>query len=179
MSKIIKLIVVPVLLMSILTACGEAEVKQVEQGNQSEKSKPKEEKQQKKAPAFYHIGDTVSVDGIEVKLISAKFVKPAEYSESKKGKVLAIEVSAKNNSSDNGFVDNTEFTISDAKGNMHEQYFGFDYTFSGEIKKGKTMTGKIAFDVPDSKEYELYYEPSFSLKNNAEIKFKLKNSELK
>ncbi len=173
MSKIIKLVVVSALLMGILAACGEAEVKQVDH------SEKKTEKEQKKAPAFYHIGDTVSVDGMEIQLISAKFVKPAEYSEPEKGKVLEIEVSAKNNSSDNGFVDDTEFTISDAKGNMHEEYFGFDYTFSGEVKKGKTMTGKIAFDVPSSTEYELYYEPSFSLKNNAEIKFKLKNSELK
>lgn len=176
MNKVIKLVFVSALLMGILTACGEAEVKQVDKSENTTKATDKKEK---KAPTFYKIGDTVSVDGVEIKLISAKFVNPAEYVEPEKGKVLEIEVSAKNNSSDNGFVDNTEFTISDAKGNMHDQYFGFDNTFSGEIKKGKTMTGKIAFDVPNSKEYELYYEPSFSLKNNAEIKFKLKNSELK
>ncbi|WP_102692158.1 DUF4352 domain-containing protein [Rummeliibacillus pycnus] len=173
MNKILKLIIVSAFLMAILTACGEAEVKQVDQSTKTT------EKKVKKAPTFYKVGDTVSIDGMEIKLVSAKFVKPAEYVKTEKGKVLEIEVSAKNNSANNGFVDNTEFTISDAKGNMQEQYFGFDYTLSGEVKKGKTMTGKIAFDVPYSKEYELYYEPSFSLKNNAEIKFKLKKSELK
>lgn len=126
----------------------------------------------------YKVGDTVSIDGTEITIKSAKFTDAAEYSDPQKGKILTLEVAVKNNGEENAYVDNTEFTISDAEGNMHEEYYGYDDTsFSNEVKVGKQYAGKIAFDVPESASYEIYYEPSFSM-NEGEIKFVVTKEEL-
>lgn len=126
----------------------------------------------------YKVGDTVSIDGVEVTINSAAFTDAAEYGEPQKGKVITLNVSVKNNSEENAYVDNTEFTISDAEGNMHEQYYSYDdVSFSNEVKVGKQYAGKVAFDVPESASYEVYYEPSFSL-NEGEIKFLIMKEEL-
>ncbi|WP_052712077.1 DUF4352 domain-containing protein [Domibacillus indicus] len=140
------------------------------------------ESAEKKAAAVfektYKIGDTVSIDGTEITIQSAKFTEPDEYGEPQKGKVITLEVSVKNNGEENVYVDNTEFTIADAEGNMHEQYYSYDDTsFSNEVKVGKQYAGKIAFDVPESASYEIYYEPSFSM-NEGEIKFVVTKEEL-
>ncbi|CAN7653632.1 DUF4352 domain-containing protein [Peribacillus frigoritolerans] len=173
MKKFAKILGLSALTIGVLTACGESEVKEVDGGAKEETKKEEAPKKES-----YKVGDTVSVDGMEVTIKSAKFVNPAEYSPSEKGKIIQIEVTAKNNSSANGFIDNTEFTISDKEGNMLEEYYGFDTSFSGEVKKGKQLSGKIAFDVSESESYEIFYEPSFTLKENAEIKFDLPKSEL-
>lgn len=126
----------------------------------------------------YKVGDNVSIDGVEITIKSAKFTDAAEYGEPQKGKVITLEVAVKNNSKENAYVDNTEFTISDAEGNMHEQYYSYDDTsFSNEVKVGKQYAGKVAFDVPESDSYEIYYEPSFSM-NEGEIKFVVSKEEL-
>ncbi|OES45779.1 DUF4352 domain-containing protein [Domibacillus iocasae] len=126
----------------------------------------------------YKVGDTVSIDGTEITIKSAKFTDAAEYSDPQKGKILTLEVAVKNNGEENAYVDNTEFTISDAEGNMHEEYYGYDDTsFSNEVKVGKQYAGEIAFDVPESASYEIYYEPSFSM-NEGEIKFVVTKEEL-
>lgn len=176
MKKFIKVFGMIALTIGILSACGEAEVKKVDEGNTNQAKEEATDKEVK--PEFYKVGDTVSVDGIEIKLISAKYVQPAEYSESEKGKIIEIEVSAKNTNSDDAYIDNTEFSIADVEGNMHEEYYGFDYSFSGEIKSGKVLTGKIAYDVPESEKYEIYYEPSFTFSENAEIRFDIEKAEL-
>jgi Domain of unknown function (DUF4352) len=138
-----------------------------------EQDKQKEEMTNK----VWKVGETISINGLEITITSAKYTPPAEYSEPEKGKIITLEVIAKNNSEENVYVDNTEFTISDAEGNMHEQYYGYDYNFSNEVKVGKQYSGKIAFDVPESDYYEIYYEPSFSW-DNGEIKFKVTKEEL-
>jgi hypothetical protein len=138
-----------------------------------EKAKQEEEIANK----VWKVGETISINGLEITITSAKFTPPAEYSEPEKGKIITLEVTAKNNSDENVYVDNTEFTISDAQGNMHEQYYGYNYSFSNEVKVGKQYSGKIAFDVPESDYYEIYYEPSFSW-DKGEIKFKVTKEEL-
>lgn len=164
----------------ILAGCGDAEVKEVkeeEKPKQEQAAEPKEEAKKE----FYSIGETVSVDGMEITLVSAQFTDPAEYTEATKGKVMTLMVNVINNSSDNGFVDNTEFAMAGASGTQFEAYFGYDDAnmFTAELKKGNKTDGKLAFDVADENEYILYYEPSFTFKENAEIKFKITKAEVK
>lgn len=152
---------------------GSDEPKKVAENQQEKKSEEKKEENK-----IFKVGDTVDLNGIQITLKSAKFVNPAEYAEPEKGKIIMIEFTAKNNKDEDILVDNTEFTISDADGNMYEQYFGFDDTvFTSEIKKGKQFTGKVAFDVPESSKYEIYYEPSFSW-DSGEIVFEVTKDQL-
>lgn len=175
MKRFLSVLGVGVLSLGVLAACGEANVQKVSSGGQKN-----EQTKEEKKPEVYHIGDTVSVDGMEITLKSAKFTNPNQYVEAKNGKVLMIEVQVKNNGDTNALVDNTDFNIADASGNQFEQYYGFDdaSSFSHDLKKGNQIQGKIAFDVKDADKYILYYEPAFSLKDNAEIKFEISKNEL-
>ena len=167
-----------------LVACGEVEESSGENADQSNASssedsadnseKTEDGGEEDAGEKVYTIGDSVEVNGVEITIKSATFTKPAEYSEPKNDKVLTLEVEAKNTSDDSAFVDNTEFTLSDAEGNMSEDYFGYDdLAISGDINSGKKLSGKLYYDVSESDHYELQYEPSFSwdeIKINWEIK---------
>jgi hypothetical protein len=44
-----------------------------------------------------------------------------------------------------------------------EMYFGGDdLDISGDINKGKKLSGTLTYDVPEGSNYELIYEPTFS-----------------
>ncbi|PAQ15595.1 hypothetical protein CD798_05865 [Bacillaceae bacterium SAOS 7] len=175
-SKLLRSVIGGTLLLT-LTACGDAEVQKVN-GEKQEESAPKEETTQ---PEFYKLGETISVDGMEVTVHSASWGTPVAGVEPQGGKVLRLEVTATNNSSDNGFIDSTEFDVATPDGTMAEEYFGNDDAnmFGGEIKKSKQIKGVLEFDVTEADFYEVYYEPSFTLKENAEVKWKVEKSEVK
>lgn len=160
-----------------LSACGEAEVSTIDEKEEVQAEK-KEDKIEK--PEFYKPDETVSIDGVEISIDSVAWGKEAEYSESQNGKILRLEVTVKNNSDDNAFADNTEFDLSDSEGNMMDTYFGNDDAnmFSGEIKKGKQIKGILEYDVPETDNYELYYEPSFSFKENTEVKWLIEKGDI-
>ncbi|VEF46207.1 lipoprotein [Bacillus freudenreichii] len=162
-----------------LVGCGEAEVSTVGDSSDSTAEK-KEGNKEEETPEFYKPDETVSIDGVEISIDSVSWGKEAEYSESQNGKIMRLEVTIKNNSEDNAFADNTEFALSDAEGNMMDSYYGNDDAnmFSSEIKKGKQVKGILEYDVPESESYELYYEPSFSFKENTEVKWLIEKSDV-
>lgn len=150
--------------IAILTACSEA-------GENQEKEKVKQE--------TYNIGDTVSINGLEITINSAKFVELPEYAlQPENERIIEIDVSVKNNKDEKQFVDNTQFELFDEEGNMLEQYYGLDKPLSGDLRTGKKITGKVYFDVNESNLYELYYEPQKTSQDNTEIKYELKESEM-
>lgn len=167
------------LMAFVLGACGDAEVSKVD-GESKGKSEKQSDEKAAEAPEFYKPEESVSVDGVEISLNAIGWGKEAEYSESQNGNVLRVEVTVMNNSADNAFVDHTEFALSDKDGNMMEAYFGNDDAnmFSSEIKKGKQVKGVLKYDVPESESYELFYEPSFTLKENAEVKWLIENGDI-
>jgi Domain of unknown function (DUF4352) len=157
---------------ALLVGCGSAEVEKVDNDNGSETAKKEETKKEEKKSEF-KVGETVSIDGMEVTVNSVSWGEANEYVPTTNAKVLKLEVSAKNNSADNGFIDSSEFQVYDAEGNLVEMYFGNDNAnmFGGELKKGKQMSGVLEYDVPESESFEIYYEPSFTLKENSEVKW--------
>lgn len=179
MKKIAKSLGIFTLAGIILSGCGEAEVNEVKE-EKPKQEQAAEKKEEKAAKEFYSVGETVSIDGVEITLKSAKFTPPAEYSEPANGKVITIEIGAKNSSDMEALVDNTSFTIAGADGTQFEQYYGYDDAsmFSHNLKKGNQVSDKVAFDVTEQDEYIVYYSPMFSLKENAEIKFKITKAEL-
>lgn len=136
-------------------------------------SNKKVEEEQKPEDKVYQVGDVIKINGVELSIVSAKFTNPQQYVEPTKGKVLTLEVEVVNNSDTQAFVDNTEFNLYDKEGNGLEQYYGYDESaISGDINKGKKLTGKLYFDVPALESYELIYTPNFSAECT-EIKFNI------
>lgn len=179
-KKFLSILGVAALSGAVLVGCGSADVQKVDDDNKGSETSKKEETKKEEKKTEFKVGETVSIDGVEVTVKSAEWGTPNEYVEPTKDKVLRLEVFAKNNSDENAFVDSSEFQVYDADGNLMEMYFANDDVniFGGEIKKGKQVSGVLEFDVAESAKYEIYYEPSFSLKEGAEVKWLMDASEL-
>lgn len=178
-----------VLLLLLLAACGESQVEEVESSDASEENVEEtetdvetEEESLSEEDKVYGIGETVSIDGMEVTIDRATWVEPNEFIAAENGNVLRLEVSFHNKSAESGFVDNTEFSIYDGEGNMIDAYYGSDDAdtnmFSIDLKEGKNATGALAFDTAESEFFEVYYEPMFTLKENAEVEWKINSSDI-
>jgi uncharacterized protein YqkB len=132
----------------------------------------KVEQKEEKKDQVYKVGDTIQVGDLQLTITKASFTNPAEYSPSKKGKVLTLEI-ATENKGESAFIDSSDFNIYDKEGNQLDDYFGYDeMAISGDLNKGKKMAGKLYYDVPQSDSYELIYEPTFSW-SDEEYKFNI------
>jgi len=151
--------------MGLLGACGEDTNSEDNSNKESstENTESNKSESKKSEDKVYKIGDTVKVGDVELTVNSASFSEPAEYSESKNGKVLTLDVTAKNTGDDQVFIDNTEFAIYDNDGNKQDDYYGYDdMAISEQINSGKQAQGKVYFDVVNQDSYEMIYTPSFS-----------------
>ena len=111
----------------------------------------------------FKVGDKIDLDGLEVTIASAKYINASEYTPATKGKVLRMDVNVTNNTDNKVFFDSSEFNLYDSEGNAMEMYFGGDdLDISGDINKGKKLSGTLTYDVPEGSNYELIYEPTFS-----------------
>src|SRR5690606_11558234 len=127
------------------------------------------EKQQEMSKQF-KVGDVVKIGETELIIKSARFVEGNQYVPPKKGKVLEIEIEGKNNGNQSWYLVDSDFNLYDPTGQKLEQYFGVDdLPFSGEVNQGKSVQGKIYYDVPEVDSFELVYKPNFL--TNQEIKF--------
>ncbi|MEH7117252.1 DUF4352 domain-containing protein [Neobacillus vireti] len=166
-KKLLGVVVGMMVIGGALTACGETQVEKVDTKKVAEQPAKKAEDK------VFAVGDTVKVNGLEVTITKASFTQPNQYTQAEKGKVLTLDMTAKN-TGESAFIDNTEFNLYDAQGNQLKEYFGYDeMAISGDVNKGKQLTGKLYFDVPQADSYELIYKPSFTL-DNKEIKWNIK-----
>lgn len=141
--------------------------------SQEEKVEKTAEKKVDAKDKVYKIGDTVEVDGLKITLKDAKFTTPNEYTKAEQGKVLTVDIATENAGDTQAFIDNTDFNAYDKDGNQLEQYFGYDdMAISGDVNKGKKLSGKLYFDVPEQDSYEIIYTPTFSM-DSTEIKFEV------
>lgn len=164
-------IVGAVIIAGALVGCS-TEVQEVSNSDTETQESQTEEKQEPQDKT-YKVGDTVSIDGLEVTLNKASFTDPAQYTPAEQGKVLTIELSSINNSENQKFIDATDFNLYDKEGNQLQPYYGYnEMAISGDVNKGKKLAGKLYFDVPEQGSYELIYTPFFSF-DNAEIKFEV------
>ncbi|MBS4221830.1 DUF4352 domain-containing protein [Lederbergia citrea] len=180
MIKFGKVVFMGVVVGGFLAGCGEADVQKVDNGTQKQEQKVDKKEEKKEQKNEFKIGETASVDGMEVTINNISYVDPAEYLDTEQDKVLRLDVSVKNNAADNGFVDTSEFQVYSGD-EKSEFYFGHDKSNlgGGELKKGKSLKMTLDFDVPESDAYEIFYEPSFSFKDNAEIKFNVSKGDIK
>lgn len=143
------------------------EVKQTDSGQQ--KAAKKETKPEDKV---YKVGDTVSINGLELTILNAQFTSsPDEYSAPEKDKILTVEVQAVNNSNQQQMVYDGDFNLYDKEDNHFDSYYSYEESpISADLNKGKKATGKLFFDVTDEDEYELI----FTTWLDTEIKFDIK-----
>ncbi|MFS0781210.1 DUF4352 domain-containing protein [Bacillus sp. 1P06AnD] len=129
----------------------------------ADNGKTEQKKEKSNEPSLYKVGETVELKDIRLTLNSATFVNANQYSPAEKGKVLEVAFTVTNNGKKQAYFGAEEMKISSADGIQHDQYFGMDNTFMNEnINPGKTITGKVYYDVPASPKYELIYTPNFS-----------------
>lgn len=147
----------------LLGACGETEVEQVDNGATTEESASTEEKAtEEQTDKVFSVGDTVKVNGLQITVAEASYTEPEEYSESANGKILTLVVNTEN-TGESAYIDSNEFNLYDSEGNQLEPYYGYmDMAISGDINKGKKLSGKLYYDVAEAESYELIYKPSFS-----------------
>jgi len=186
------MLMLSVVMVVMVSACGEAEVSTVEEeanaaeneaNNDANDSENNNENnaEGEDGEEFYQPDETVSVDGIEITLNEITWGEEEEFVESDNGNLIRIDLTIKNNSDDNEFVDDIDFDLYDEEGNKLDTYFGNDDAnmFGSEIKKGKQLNGILEYDAPESDSYELYYEPSFSFTENNEIIWLVENEDIK
>ncbi|MGR9546586.1 DUF4352 domain-containing protein [Priestia megaterium] len=160
-----------------LAACGETEVSTKSASTETSQTASKETKPKKeeKKEEIYKIGDTVSINDVEITLDNPKFVNASSYESSKKGKILSIEITVENNSNEEQFIDCDDFSIYDENGVKVSSYLGFDeYPLSDTVNKGRTITGHLFYDVPEQGNYELVLAPSFVWDNAVDVKWDIK-----
>lgn len=164
MKKFFKLILMGIgglVVLGIVLAMFGGEDTSTTTGTKVGESEAKEEKQEE--AKTFKVGDKVDLEGLEITIASAKYIEASEYSPSAKGKILQMQVDVTNNTSDKVFFDSSEFNMYDTEGNALEMYFGGDdLDISGDINKGKKLSGTLTYDVPEATNYELIYEPTFS-----------------
>lgn len=189
------------ILIPVLSACGnEPEVKVVSTAGDKEEqeaTKEQESKETEKEPVedvvaedseemqpadleaspenqVFKVGDTVEFDGLALTITKAEFTPPTQYGAPNNGKVLTLHVEAVNNSNGKLYLDNTEFSLYSADGVTMDSYYSYDETaVSGSFNAGKKLVGKLYYDVPEAKEYELIYTPMFNFGEETEIVFKI------
>ncbi len=172
-KKFLSIICSLIIFGGILTGCGETEVQDVTDAADPPAEPKQEENEETVEDKVYKIGETVSVNGMEITINSAKFTEPGEYTEATNGKVITLEVTAKNSNDEQAFIDNTEFAVYDSEGNKMEDYYGYDeMAISDNINAGKQLQGKLYFDVKEQQSHEMIYTPSFSL-DSKEVKFEI------
>jgi hypothetical protein len=148
--------VVVLLILIVAFAPNEQPVSKVE-GDSKQETKQEPKKQQ-----VYKVGDTVKISDTEVTITSATIGNPDEYTETKNGKVLTLEIKGENKGTQSWFLSDTDFNLYDSQGNKMQEYFGgMSYVpLSGEVNQGKKISGQVKYDAKAGT-YDLVYKPNF------------------
>src|SRR5699024_1268220 len=143
------MLMLSVVMVVMVSACGEAEVSTVEEeanaaeneaNNDANDSENNNENnaEGEDGEEFYQPDETVSGDGIEMRLDERTWGGEEEFVESDNGNLIRSDLTIKNSADDNEFVDDIDFGLYDEEGNKLDTCFGNDDAnmFVSEIKKG-------------------------------------------
>ena len=178
------LLIALLLFVLILTvsACGnddndvnKATSENTESFESSGKNQPKET-----TDKAYEIGEYAKTEHYEVSIV--KVTKPTEWKfEPEEGKeYVAVEISIKNISDEDGSVSNSDFQYVGEDGKLHGRYpdtysgFGVEPDIFGaeDVEIGQTFNGTIVYLMPESmKEVKLWYREGYTTTPDATFKF--------
>lgn len=150
-----------------------------DKGSITSKETKKETKSSEKGKV-YGLGEYVKTEHYEVAIV--KVTKPTKWrDEPEEGKeYVAVEISVKNISDEDGAVSQSEFQYKGEDGKLHGRYpntfSGFDVepeTFGAEdLEIGQTFNGTIVYLLPKNMtEVELWYRESYTTTPDAAFKF--------
>lgn len=130
----------------------------------------------------YEVGDTGKTQNVELKLESAEFVLPEQFTKQTNDRILKVNVSLKNKGDKVIKMLPQDFYLyqKDEKTNL---YYTTDPNMlkGGDVDKGRKVSGAIYYDVKDSSSYELVYK-KFVMEPKKEkeekISFKIQGKEL-
>ena len=165
-----------------LTACGGdgGSKTSSESPSPAESSKTSSDEARSDETIYYSIGEYAKTEHYEVAIV--KVTKPTEWKfKPEEGKeYVAVEISVKNISDENGSVKQSGFQYKGEDGKLHGRYpdtysgFGVEPdTFGAEdIEIGQTFNGTIVYLMPESmKEVELWFRESYTTTPDAAFKF--------
>jgi hypothetical protein len=172
MNKFVKVLGLMVLAIGVLSACSEQTVEKgktsdaVQQKMDESKAEPAEKQApQKEAPKeiIAKLGETLDVGGVKITVTS---IEPFageinQFQPLKQNHAVMIGVIVENDTTEQVFVDSSEFKLYDKDGfEVSSALPSDEMALSGEIPGGKKVQGAIYFDVPkqDGAAWEIQYE---------------------
>ncbi|MCL2882340.1 MAG: DUF4352 domain-containing protein [Coriobacteriia bacterium] len=122
-----------------------------------------------KKPTF-NIGDTITVDDLQLTVSAPVNKAPDEYTTTKNKNVAVFHVKATNNGSSQAYISSGDFNLY-VNGTKCDPVYMDGVDFSAEdVNSGKTVEGDMGFDIPKGSSFELVYSPNFL--TDQEITFK-------
>ncbi|WP_239752775.1 DUF4352 domain-containing protein [Mammaliicoccus sp. J-M40] len=104
------------------------------------------------------LGETLTVGKVDVTVEKAEFVQPDdEYSTPDNDSILKVYYKFKNNSEDQVFVTDSDFTLT-VDGETQNEFYLMDDLNSGfdhQLNKNNTGSGYLYYDVPNADEYKV------------------------
>jgi len=134
----------------------------------------KEEQQETKQETpkqTFKVKDVVKIGSRELIVKSAKLTDGDAFNRPKRGKVLELEIQGRNLGNSPWILTEFDFNCYDKSGSKLESYFSDEISQLGEINQGKTVSGKLFFDAPDERVFELVYRPNAF--TGQEVKFNI------
>lgn len=105
----------------------------------------------------FELGNTIDVNGLYITVDNAQYIKPIKEIEAKNKRVLSLDVTATNNTSDTMELSVVEMFLLDKNGESMDSYYGYiTQQPQSTVYAGSTTKGKLFFDVPKG-DYQLQY----------------------
>lgn len=113
-----------------------------------------------KNPTF-KIGDTITVENLELTLSVPINKAPDEFTTTKNGNVAVFHIKATNKGSGAAYISSADFALYVNGTKCDAVYMeGIDFSIDS-VNSGKTVEGDMGFDVAKGSNFELVYTPNF------------------
>ncbi|CDQ41468.1 hypothetical protein M948_20775 [Virgibacillus sp. CM-4] len=156
------------MLIFMLAACGESEIKEADADTDTESAKDdsaEEKEKEKPKTQELAIGDAVEFDGMKITLNEARIEPGGDFDEPQEEQFVVVNLTAENNTEEEQTMSSImNVELKDADGYAYTTTIlteGVKAQFDGSIEPGGTLRGEIPFDVPKSDSYELHFSNPF------------------
>jgi len=116
-----------------------------------------------KTPTLHKIGDSVSINDVEVTINGARVSEGNKYDKPKNEKYLIIDATVENKGTKPYHLSMLDYSLYDSKYIEMKSSIFSDTSgrLSGEIAPGRKIRGEVAYDVTKSDYYDFIYGDSF------------------
>lgn len=157
---------------------GEDTGTKVASSSSSPSDQEQESSQNKNQVEKHKIGDTISIDGLEITLNKVRKGAGGQFNKPQEDMFLYTMVTIENKSDKSQRVSSLgNFELADSEGIRYTIALTTDSKgkVDGEISPGQKLKGELAFDVPESDSYELIRKEIFE---NGQVIWKFDKNEI-